>query len=145
MKRRELLKQFGSLAVTATSSVLMPSESHSQPAKSPAICFLAGQWADPAPEVLVEDSFRSLVRGLSDIGNSPGRNFELLPRLPMVPDLEPTTDELATGLKPDLIVAAALPIEFSTQFPLAVNLWTAKALGVTLAPSLLTRADEAIE
>src|ERR1700733_10985427 len=108
MKRRELLKQFGSLAVTAASSVLMLSESHPQPAsKRPAICFLAGQWADPAPEVLVEDSFRSLVRGLSDLGYSPGRNYELLPRLPMVPDLEPTTEELANRVKPDVIVAAA--------------------------------------
>jgi putative ABC transport system substrate-binding protein len=108
MKRRELLRQFGSLAVTAASSVLMPSGSHSQPAsKRPAICFLAGQWADPPPEVLVEDSFRSLVRGLSDLGYSPDRDYELLARLPMVPDLEPTTEELVNRLKPDVIVAAA--------------------------------------
>jgi putative ABC transport system substrate-binding protein len=38
-----------------------------------------------------------------------------------------------------------LPIEFPTQFPLTVNLRTAKVLGVTLSPSLLTRADEVIE
>ena len=88
----------------------------------------------------------ALAQGMPSVGPHPAlaRSGALLSYSPhilsMIRDAVRYVDRLLRGAKP-----RDLPIEQPSRFELIINLKTAKALGITIPPSLLLRADQVIE
>jgi putative ABC transport system substrate-binding protein len=89
---------------------------------------------------LAAKSHRPAVYELKDHAEAGG----LMAYGPSIPDMDRRAatyvDKILKGAKP-----GDLPVEQPTEFQLVINLKTAKALGLTIPPSLLRRADEVIQ
>ncbi len=110
----------------------------------------------PGALVVLSDPFMLLHRGrLADLAAKnrlpavyPWREHAeaggLMSYGPSLPDLyrraATYVDKILKGAKP-----ADLPVEQPTRFELVINLKTAKALGLTIPPSVLIRADQVIQ
>jgi len=112
-------------------------------AKSGAVLVFAGGMLTPQAPRIVELAARSRLPAMYELS----RFVELGGLISYSADLNEIwrraatyVDRILKGAKP-----AELPVEQPTKFELVINLKTAKALGLTIPPSLLQRADQVIE
>ncbi len=112
--------------------------------------------------VATRDDILRNVRGLHGLSRSASQNERehSLPVISLYKDFAEAGGLLGYGASPpaiyrrsayyvDRILKGAkpgdLPVEQPTKFDLIINLKTAKALGLTIPPSVLPRADQVIE
>jgi putative tryptophan/tyrosine transport system substrate-binding protein len=93
-------------------------------------------------ELIISLAARHRVAAIYPLSNFPisGGLMSYSIEEPLESQLAAYVDRLLKGTK-----AAELPVQEPSKFKLAINLNTAKALGLTVPPELLARADEVIE
>lgn len=102
-----------------------------EPAKAPATVGVLCVGDCPAPPL--EVSLTTFLNALRETGYGPSRDE--MHRLAAT-----VVAKILQGKRP-----ADIPVEQPTRYELVVNLATAKAIGVTIPPAVLARADEVIQ
>jgi putative ABC transport system substrate-binding protein len=106
MRRREFITLLGTAAAGQSLPFIRVSHSEAM-RKRPVIAWLGAVWNSGMPDLVRENTFRSFLRGMSDLGYVRDQDYDFLVLNKIFPDPVPVLEELVTRIRPDVIVASA--------------------------------------